>query len=349
MKASQVVHFLLAAFTARQPAILVGGPGCAKTSLVEQVAKMLGLDIMVSHPVVNNPTDYKGLPWVSKDKKSATWLPFGDLDRALNATEPLVWFLDDLGQAPASVQAAAMQLLLARRINGHKIPDCVTFAAATNRRSDRAGVSGMLEPVKSRFASIIEVEADVEEWCDWAIGADIHPIVMAAIDDRYVPLNDFQPTADMTNSPTPRTWEFVSKMLSWTVDGEPMWEDVLAEAIQGAVGTAEAAKFMAFRKTHAQLPSANAMLADPEAHDVANESPSVLYALTAALARKATASNLSSICRIAERCLEGGRGEFGSLSVRFTLTCDPTLAETPEYAALNTGPVGALMHGDHIK
>lgn len=349
MKASRIIHFLTAAFTAREPVTLYSGPGCAKTSLVKQVAKALGMDLMVSHPVVNTPTDYKGLPWVSKDKKSATWLPFGHLDRALNATKPLVWFLDDLGQAPANVQAAAMQLLLEREINGHKIPDCVTFAAATNRRSDRAGVTSILEPVKGRMASMIEVETDVNEWCDWAISADIHALVIAAIKDLYVPLNDFQPTADMTNSPTPRGWEFVSKMLSWTVDGEPMWEDVLAEAIQGAVGTAEAAKFMSFRKAHAQLPSADAMLADPEAHDIANESPSVLYALTAALARKATASNLSSICRIAERCLEDGRGEFGSLLVRFTLKVNPTLAETPEYAALNTGPVGALMHGDHIK
>ena len=66
-------------------------------------------------------------------------------------------FLDDLGQAPMSVQAAAMQLILARRINGFKISDKVIFMAATNRREDKAGVTGILEPVKSRFAWIVEL------------------------------------------------------------------------------------------------------------------------------------------------------------------------------------------------
>jgi len=51
-----------------------------------------------------------------------------------------------------------MQLILGRCINGHKVSDHVTFLAATNKKSDRAGVSGILEPVNSRFAAIVELQ-----------------------------------------------------------------------------------------------------------------------------------------------------------------------------------------------
>ncbi|MFP3700463.1 ATP-binding protein, partial [Burkholderia sp. SIMBA_013] len=80
-----------------------------------------------------------------------------------------IWFLDDLGQAAPSVQAAKMQLLLARRIGEHKLPDNVTFLAATNRRKDNAGVSGILDPLMDRFATHVELVADIHEWTSWAL------------------------------------------------------------------------------------------------------------------------------------------------------------------------------------
>ena len=91
------------------------------------------------------------MPFVTDGQ--AEFLPFGDLRALIQADKDTVFFLDDLGQAPPTVQAAAMQLILARRINGHHVSDSVTFIAATNRKQDKAGVSGILEPVKSRFAT----------------------------------------------------------------------------------------------------------------------------------------------------------------------------------------------------
>src|SRR5690606_27326440 len=94
------------------------------------------------------------------------------------------WFLDDLGQASPMVQAAYMQLLLARRIDGHVLPDCVTFVAASNRKQDRAGVSGLLEPVKSRFTCIMEIEPDLDSWIDWALGEGLPAELIAFLQFR---------------------------------------------------------------------------------------------------------------------------------------------------------------------
>lgn len=54
----------------------------------------------------------------------------------MTATKLTACFIDDLGQATPAVQAAAMQLILALTLNGHRVSDQVVFVAATNRRTD---------------------------------------------------------------------------------------------------------------------------------------------------------------------------------------------------------------------
>src|SRR5208337_1991806 len=170
MKPTELYSFLSRAVPSRLPVLIKGAPGIGKTDIVTQACEASSADLIIEHPVVSDPTDYKGIPFPD-GKGDANFLPIGNLKRLLNAESLTVCFFDDIGQAPGSVQAALMQLILARRINGHKVSDNVCFLAATNRRSDRAGVTGMLEPVKSRFVSIVELETDVESWVSWALKA----------------------------------------------------------------------------------------------------------------------------------------------------------------------------------
>ena len=52
--------------------------------------------------------------------------------------------LDDLGQAPIDVQAAAMSLF-----DSGALPEHVLIWGATNRPGDKAGVSSLCEPLRS--------------------------------------------------------------------------------------------------------------------------------------------------------------------------------------------------------
>ena len=85
-------------------------------------------------------------------------------------------------------------------------PEHVTFVASTNRRSDRAGVAGILEPVKSRFNAIVELEANIDDWCTWAYQTASAGCWIAFLRYRAELLSKFEATADLTNSPSPRTW-----------------------------------------------------------------------------------------------------------------------------------------------
>ena len=332
---------MLAAFIAdRAPLLITGAPGIGKSDLIAQAAQAAGADLIISHPAVADPTDFKGLPWFQSGDSFASFKPFGEFHTALTATRPLVWLLDDLGQAPPSVQAACMQLLLARRVNGHILPDYVTFVAATNRRIDRAGVSGILEPVKSRFPSIVELEANIDDWSQWAIGHAVSPMLIAFLRFKPDMLCAFQATADLTNSPVPRTWANLARVERMTLPAE-----IEAQAMAGSVGEGAANEYLAFRSMYKSMVNLDAILLNPDKAAIPTK-PDQLYATAVGLAARANDTNFSRIATYATRLVvDAQRGVFAALMIRDCLRRDEKLQYTDTFVRLNSGPYGDIISG----
>jgi len=358
MTPTQLSQFLAQAISARLPVLITGAPGIGKSDIVAQACEASGSDLILSHPAVADPTDAKGLPWVAKDGDSATFLPFGELAAAVRATRPTVWFLDDLGQAPPAVQASYMQLLLARRVNGHALPDCVTFVAATNRRTDRAGVSGILEPVKSRFAAIVELEANLEDWCTWMMTVFLSQLVASGVAEetaqrvvvqlvsfiRFQPglLCDFRPSADLTNSPLPRTWSHAAKLLALALP--PQLQQL---AVAGAVGEGAAVQLMAFLRLYEELPTIEGILQDPDASPIPTK-PATLYAVVTALGIRCTPKNFPKVARYAQRLTDAAHGEFAALLLRDAVRRDASIMQTSAFVKLAAGQFGDLLVGGAV-
>jgi hypothetical protein len=294
MKPTELSDYLSFAIANNFPTLITGKPGIGKSDIVSQAAKATETKLIISHPVVSDPTDYKGLPFPNQDG-TADFLPFGDLHQIITAKEKTVFFLDDLGQAPASVQAACMQLLLARRINGHIVSDQVTFIAATNRREDKAGVNGLLEPVKSRFSSILELTVETEDWIKWALIHDIPTELIAFIKFRPELLDNFVPTKDIVNSPSPRTVAAVGKQQA---AGLPQKFEF--ETFKGAAGEFFALEYCAFLKIYRELPSMDEIIMNPDTTIVPVE-PGTQYAISAGLAKKMNDQNIGPICTYLDR------------------------------------------------
>lgn len=293
MNAQQLASRLSVLLPAGKPVLIVGQPGIGKTDIVHQVAQRIGYDLWIGHPAVADPTDFKGMPALVNG--SAEWLPYGDLRALLNAKRPTIAFLDDLGQAPAAVQAAVMQLIGARRVNGHILPDCVVFVAATNRRQDKAGVAGLLEPVKSRFATILQLEPDIDSWSQWALAAGLPIEVIQWARFRPDCLVDFKPTADIVNSCCPRTLAHCADSVRLGLTDR--------ETIAGSIGDARALELVAFLAVWRKLPDPDAVLLDPSSAIVPTD-PATLYAITGALAGRATLGNGARVLQYAERLPE---------------------------------------------
>ena len=264
--------------------LIVGAPGTAKTAIIEQSVRKVGHDLIIFHPVISDPTDFKGMPAIMKCNEMeflARFVPFDNLKRLLDADRPTVAFADDLGQAPPMVQAAWMQLVLARRLDDKVVSKNITFISASNRKEDKAGVTGILEPLKSRFVSIIELVPDREEWLKWARNEGaVHPYVRAFVKvrgDKF--MFDFAPTNDMTNSVCPRTVKHVSDIMKGRPD-----DDLRATLIAGSIGAAWAVEFEGFIKVVKNLPKMSAIIAKPKECPVPpNEEASAQYAIVEAM------------------------------------------------------------------
>ncbi len=278
MKPRQLEEFLYKCILAKQPILVVSAPGMGKTDIITTVAEKAKADLIISHPATSSPIDFMGLP-LPTGKGDADFVPIGDLKKLVTAKRLTVFFMDDIGHAPVAVQAAAMQLFRAGRIGQHVVSKHVVIFAATNAAEHRAGIHQMIEPMKSRFKSIVTLENDVDEWVQWAIPAGVPPVLVAFIMWKRNMLCDFQPKPGLENSPTPRTVENVGDMLKIGIPAGLEYE-----VIAGTIGEGFATEFVGFLQVQSQLPSIEQALNDPHSIHIANDRPDLIYALVTSAA-----------------------------------------------------------------
>jgi hypothetical protein len=320
MKPTAIRRLLVQLIPMNEPLLLVGSPGIGKSDTVEYAAKQLKQDLIVTHPVVDDPTDYKGMPAVVQGgehggEASAQFLPFGDLWRMIEAKRPTLVFMDDIGQAPPAVQAAIMQLVLARRINGHRVSDKVTFVAATNRRQDKAAVTGLITPLLDRFTTVVTMDFDLDDWIAWGIENDMPALLLSFARFRTDLMAKFEANKDMRKSATPRSVAALGRLMNAGIDDYEVWA--------GAVGDGFATEFRAFYQTASEMPSRDEIYLNPTKVPVP-EKPDVLYALMGSLAYGATEVTMEATTKYLERV----KPEFGVLCIKDLMLRNPKLKST---------------------
>ena len=206
MKPRLVSQALAACIEVKQPCFLWGAPGVGKSQIVRQAAQALSLRVIDVRAVLLDPVDLRGLPAINGDKK-AHWCPPAFLPVEGNG----VLFLDELNAAPPLVQAACYQLVLDRQLGEYHLPAGWAVIAAGNRDTDRAVTSRMPSALANRFVHL-DFEADLADWATWALQAGVKTELIAFIRFRPGLLHDFDPKRNDKAFPTPRAWEFVSKI-----------------------------------------------------------------------------------------------------------------------------------------
>jgi hypothetical protein len=239
-----------------------------------------------------------------------------------------------------------MQWAWAREVNGYRLPDHVAICAATNRRTDKAGVSGILEPVKGRF-TMLHMKSDLDDFCNnlftrgASYGLTDDTIVCGAAFLRFREdlLNQFEATADMTNSPTERNWVSAFKMCD-----QKLPKHISFALVSGRVGVGAATEFVGFLEIYRQLPSLDAILHDP-VNAIIPEQPAALFAVAVGLASKATEKNFAQIATYASRLEKSDNGEFAALLVRDSVRRNERVTNSLAYIQLCSSPTGKLMTG----
>jgi MoxR-like ATPase len=312
VKPSEIFESLNGLIDARQTVFIWGGPGIGKSAVVKQLANKHGLPLRDVRALLLDPVDLRGLPYLSDGCSKWATPDFLPQDGAG------VLFLDELNAAPPMVQASCYQLVLDRKLGEYALPDGWSIVAAGNRESDRAVTNRMPTPLRNRFVHL-DFEVDMQEWSQWAIQNGIRPEVIAFLRFRPALLSAFD--RDNNAFPSPRSWEFVSNILSINAK-----QRIEHELIAGAVGTGAATEFSAFLTMFRQLPNIDAILLNPH-KEVVPDNAAAQFAVATALAQRASDTNFDRVYQYLKRMPT----EFNVLAVRDATLRDSNICHTAGY------------------
>ncbi len=320
LRPSELAEVLALLVEARQPTIVFGPPGAAKSQIAQQVAAATNRQYIDVRALLLDPVDLRGIPW--RDTTDRTrWAPPAFLPRS---DDPGRWLinLEELPSAVPLVQAALYQLVLDRKVGEYELPEGASLIACGNRETDRGVVHRMPTPLASRFVHL-EIRVDADDWLDWGAANGIAPEVLFFITYEPDLLHRFDPQSRDRAFPCPRTWEFVSNIVKNRNGLDPAAERAI---FRGAVGEAAAVEFSAFLNVWRELPHPRAVLNDPGNVDIP-ENTSALMALCGSLYRLATDVTMDAIVTFAERL----RREVGESLVGACVRRDPSLQRSPAF------------------
>lgn len=220
------------------PLFIWGTFGIGKSTAVKEftLKKKIGfIDVRISQL---EPSDLRGLPSLKDDKTK--WLPPSWLPSEGNG----VLFFDEINLAPPAIQSAAYQLILDRQLGEYKLPEGWIIISAGNREQDHAHVFSLAAPLLNRFVHCELRVPDIDDWIKWAFDNDVDSRIVTYLKWKEgVGLFRHDGKYKDKSIPTPRSWEFCSRMIKDVVDLRE-----LHLLVSSAVGEAMATELEAFIK-----------------------------------------------------------------------------------------------------
>jgi len=310
MKPSRVAEVLDHVVTTRWPAFIWGPPGVGKSSIVRAVANNRKIQLLDIRAPLLDPTDLRGIPTVANDK--ARWCPPEFLPS--DPESEGILFFDELNAAPPLVQASLYQLTLDRRVGEYTLPEKWKILAAGNRAEDASITFRMPAALSNRFIHI-SFEVDFDDWRKWAVGMDIHPMIIGFLSARQELLFNMQITE--RGFPTPRSWEMVSDILKATMDIRGSQDIIL-----GTVGEAATMELMAYFQNAISEESILKIIANPDSEAL----PGKLSDQYALISYLTSASKKPAVLNAAATLLLRFKPELGVLLLRDLLQKQPKFA-----------------------
>lgn len=284
MRLKEILALMPHYVEANLPLLLEGEPGTAKSAIVAEVARKTGRKMVTAHFSTWEPTDVAGFPWMGADGEDPDFRPYGIMADLYRETEPTIFFVDEIGQAPLSTQAALMPIVHrdSRGANRRRLPDCVSIVAATNSRKDKAGSNGLITPLQSRFATRLVVQPTVDDFAPWALqqqGLDHRVVAFLFMNPGLLIKNE--PTLDLTPCPNLRTWEYAGRLIPILTAGG-MGHAELLDPLSGTVGPEAATQLVGFLRIESKMPDVRRIRKAPMEVEIPLD-PTICYALCAAL------------------------------------------------------------------
>jgi hypothetical protein len=337
MNISQYKEAIKICMNAGVPLMAWGPGGVGKSEGPEQIAKEMNIGFEVIEAPLIDPSDILGLPDISGDKtvfKRPALLP--DSGKG-------ILLIDELPDSELLLQKALYHLILKNEVKGHKVPKEWYIMGAGNRPEDFAMSNPIPAPLITRMSHVgvacstpdftectpKTAEIDCDDYTDYFLKSKFHPVIIAWIKTR--------PDLIYKNQATPRTYEFVSRLLYNTQDH---FSFVFKEIIQGVVGVPVGTLLNSFIKLAIKIPSVDAIIKNPDSVEVPTATD-IIYTLVCTLIAKTKKETATNIIKYVHKLREEFQF-FYFLSVRKTMGGE--LLSIPEWRDwLNTNAKNLAM------
>jgi len=309
---------------------ILGAPGGGKSACARDIISELDIDpdkIVEFTASLRDPVDVLGTP--NNTGEYTRWVPPEEFYKLRAGQGRSALILEELSDAPIPMQNALCGIIYDRRAGNLALSNELFIIATGNRTEDKSGANRITSKLANRTRRFEFVE-NIDDWTEWALDNDIDPVLIQFLRFRPGLLSDFD--ANRFANPTPRAWERVNLIPS-SLDGSLFFDNCAGE-----VGDGAAAEYTGFKRIYESLPNMDALLLDPKGADVPTD-PAVLYAITGALARKATKDNFDRVTTYTNRLSP----EFGVMTVKDAIKLQPAIKSSRSFIEWATKNAEVLM------
>ena len=311
---------------------LMSPPGVGKSDLAHQLAdkyKLFVIDIRLS---TYDPADLNGFPFIinpdkSEEIRKAGYVPMDTFPIEGDTPPPgykgWLILLDEFNSAPLTVQAAAYKLILDKMVGQYRLHKKVVIIAAGNRMIDKAITNRVGTAMQSRVITLL-IKVCNDAWHKWAKANNIDHRVYDFLMLHPDLLHNFNPDHKELTFPCPRTWEFMSKIISFW----PLVELRKLAVMAGTVGEGAARQFLAYNEVfaHPGFPTIEKILADPEGCRLDGD-PSIHYAVSGLVSHHMTGDNAETLITFLNRM----DIDYQVNAIRAGIANDRAVKKTPAY------------------
>ena len=331
----------------RVPVLIWGPPGVGKSAAILHWATTRTLPCWTVIASLRDPSDFGGLPVIQRLEEplslNGCTVPSVSFAPPRFAVEAAIHggviFLDELTTAPPAVQAALLRAVLDAAFGDLQLPrDRVAIVAAANPPEVAAGGWDLAAPLANRFLHL-QFSPKAEDWVThfpdyWGFPPELsyqgqtvdetrwaraRTVVAAFIRARpvlllQVPLEDGRRGGAW---PSPRTWDFASRILACTSASVSDLSDALP-LLAGCVGDGPALELVAWLRD-LDLPDPEELLTHPESYRHPNRSDqayAVLDAVVRAALERTTPERWLAAWRVLATAASAGGADVAAAAAR---------------------------------
>jgi hypothetical protein len=290
--------------------LLRGQPGGGKSSVARKLETACAFKftrVTEINASFFDPVDIMGTP--ANDGVATQWKPpqwLLDLTTGIN-----LFIIEEAMDCNDLMQNLIARLCLDRELNGVHLSEDTFIILTGNNTKDKSGARRISGKLGNRL-SCFDLESRYDQWRTYAIDKKLDDLLIAFLGKRQELFHAYDADTQGT-CPTPRAWEAVSYKRPDMFKNKQNEQDksVWLLNVQARVGRAAALEYAAFRDQASRLPDLKQIFQDPANAPVPTDLD-VLYIMTGALGKNATAANMDNLMIYLGRL----RKEFRILTIR---------------------------------